>query len=112
MLKRHILLPCRVRERCAPWASPATQAAPGDTGAGAAPRVPRCGAAAASAAQRDPEGRREGHEEGRGRDGEGAELGGEVGRRSGLRRCAESGPPCPRMRGGASYRLPGLSLAL
>lgn len=69
-------VPCRVRERCTPWGSPATQAAPGDAGAGAAPRVPRSGTATARPAQRDPEGRRKDREEGRGR------ARGEAGRRS------------------------------
>lgn len=72
-------VPCRVRERCTPWGSPPTQAAPGDASAGAAPRVPRCGAPAARPAQRDPEGTRKDREEGRGRARGGA---GPEGRRS------------------------------
>lgn len=56
---------------------------------GAAPRLPRSGATAASPAQRDPEGRCAGRGEGRGRGQGGA--------------TAASGPPSPAPRGGVSY---------
>lgn len=64
-------------------------------GAGAAPRLPRCGETAASPAQGDPEGRRSGRAEGRSQGRGGA--------------TSASGPPPPRLRGGASYCSPGVS---